>query len=90
MPSCCHCSYETANGIKVEQSGNQKQITRDDAGHTAKGKYSFTSPEGVFFETTWVADENGFQASGDHLPVAPPMPEHVVKMLADLRARGLL
>ena len=41
-------------------------------------------------EDVGTADENGFQATGDHLPTSPPMPEHVVKLLADLKAAGVL
>jgi hypothetical protein len=55
-----------------------------------KGSYSFTTPDGVVLTVNWVADENGFQATGDHLPTPPPMPEHVVRMLADLKAARLL
>merc|ERR1711928_218471 len=70
-------SYETENGISVSESGVQKQIG--------------DNPEGaVTYTITWVADENGFQATGDHLPTPPPMPEHVVKLLADWRAAGQL
>merc|ERR1712123_163248 len=55
-------SYETENGISVSESGVQKQIG--------------DNPEdAVTYTITWVADENGFQATGDHLPTPPPMPE---------------
>merc|ERR1712063_21679 len=71
-------SYETENGISVGESGVQKQIgdKPEEAGTVSQGKFSY--PEGT---VTWVADENGFQATGDHLPTPPPMPEHVIKML---------
>merc|ERR1711928_302874 len=84
-------SYETENGISVSESGKQKQFgdKPEDAGTVSQGKYSYPE-DSVTYTVTWVADENGFQATGDHLPVAPPMPEHVVKMLADLRAAGKL
>merc|ERR1712191_3339 len=84
-------SYEGENGIIVSESGVQKQIgdKPEESGTVSQGKYSF--PEGsVTYTVTWVADENGFQATGDHLPTPPPMPEHVVKMLADLAAAGQL
>merc|ERR1712126_648366 len=70
--------YESENGIIVSESGVQKQIgdKPEEAGTVSQGKYSY--PED---SVTWVADENGFQAKGDHLPTPPPMPEHVVKLL---------
>ena len=84
-------SYETENGISVSESGVQKQIgdKPEEAGTVSKGQFSY--PEGsVTYTVSWVADENGFQAKGDHLPTPPPLPEHVVKMLNDLRAAGKL
>merc|ERR1712191_16597 len=70
-------SYEGENGIIVSESGVQKQIgyKPEESGTVSQGKFSY--PEaGVTYTITWVADENGFQATGDHLPTPPPMPEH--------------
>jgi len=85
-------SFESEDGTKVEESGSQKQVgeTPEETGTVSKGSYSFTDPEGNVLTVNWVADENGFQATGDHLPTPPPMPEHVVKLLADLKAAGVL
>merc|ERR1711974_462706 len=55
-------SYETEHGV-------QKQIgdKPEEAGTVSQGKFSY--PEGaVTYTITWVADENGFQATGAHLP----------------------
>merc|ERR1712189_18904 len=84
-------SYETENGISVSESGVQKQIgdKPEEAGTVSQGKYSYPE-DSVTYTVTWVADENGFQAKGDHLPTPPPIPEHVVKLLNDLRAAGQL
>merc|ERR1712035_272845 len=75
---------QTENGIVVSESGVQKQFgdKPEDAGTVSQGKYSYPE-DSVTYTVTWVADENGFQAKGDHLPTPPPMPEHVVKMLND-------
>jgi len=73
-------------------SGAQRLVgpTAEDIGTVSKGSYSYTSPEGQVITVNWIADENGFQPSGAHLPTPPPMPAHVVKMLADLKAAGKL
>ncbi|XP_058835100.1 cuticle protein AMP1A-like [Topomyia yanbarensis] len=71
-------SYETSNGIQ----GNQ----RSSDGINAVGEYSYTDSDGVEYRVSYVADEHGFQPKGDHLPVEPPAPEYVIKMLEDLRA----
>merc|ERR1711872_237586 len=85
-------AFESDNGIKVEESGSQKQVgdKPEEAGTVSKGSYSYTSGEGVVLTINWVADENGFQATGDHLPTPPPMPAHVIKLLSDLQDAGVL
>ena len=82
------CSFETGHGIVVEESSSQKQvgILPEESGAISNGSYSYTNPDGSVITVNWVADENGFKASGDHLPTPPPMPEHVIKMLADIEA----
>merc|ERR1712035_225359 len=85
-------NFEAANGIKVSEEGQQKHFggkPEEDYGSVARGSYSYEL-EGVTYTINWVADENGYQPTGAHLPVAPPMPEYVVQMLADLRAAGKL
>merc|ERR1712035_174717 len=75
-------NHDTEKGIVVSESGVQKQFgdKPEDAGTVSQGKYSYPE-DSVTYTVTWVADENGFQAKGDHLPTPPPMPEHVVKLL---------
>merc|ERR1712137_880532 len=56
-------AFETEDGVKVEESGSQKQVgeTAEDVGTVSQGSYSYTGPDGVVVTVNWVADENGFQ-----------------------------
>ena len=74
----------------MEESGGLKQVDADNAGIASRGSYEYTAPDGTLIKVEWIADENGFHPSGNHLPVAPPIPDHVVKMLADLRTAGVI
>jgi hypothetical protein len=45
-----------------------------DSDGTRHGSYSYIDPSGQKRTVSYTAGKNGFQASGDHLPVAPPAP----------------
>lgn len=60
-----------------EDGTNFKEET--DADGNRRGSYSYVDPSGQRRTISYVAGKNGFQASGDHLPVAPagpPAPAH--------------
>ncbi|XP_052865020.1 endocuticle structural glycoprotein SgAbd-2-like [Anopheles cruzii] len=79
-------AYETSNGIKAEEQGTLKNVG-DDVAKVAQGQYSYTDPEGNPVRLQYVADENGFQPQGDHLPTPPPIPEAIeraLRLLANL------
>ncbi|OXA59499.1 larval cuticle protein 65Ag1 isoform X2 [Folsomia candida] len=58
---------ELSDGNTHSQQGTLKQIGTEQ-GISLTGSYSYTSPEGQFIEVKYVADENGFQPIGDHIP----------------------
>ena len=62
--------YETSDGTSADVTGETKQIG-EEVGTVMSGSYSVVGDDGVTYTVTWTADENGFQAQGDHLPVAP-------------------
>ncbi|EDW84498.1 uncharacterized protein Dwil_GK14160 [Drosophila willistoni] len=63
-------AYEQEDGI------NFKEET--DADGTRHGSYSYVDPSGQRRSISYTAGKNGFQASGDHLPQAPPAPPQPV------------
>lgn len=51
----------TENGIKAEEQGELKNKGTDNEIQSVRGSYSYTGPDGVLYEVTYIADENGFQ-----------------------------
>lgn len=45
------------------------------------GSYSYPAPDGEIITINYVADENGFQPTGDHIPTPPAIPEQIIKSL---------
>lgn len=70
-------NYETSNAISAQEQGA--------GGHYATGGYGYYSPEGQLVQLSYVADENGFQPSGSHLPTPPPIPYAILKSLEYIR-----
>ncbi|XP_076055357.1 cuticle protein AMP4-like [Oratosquilla oratoria] len=82
-------SFEAGNGIKFQQ----KVVTGDLGQSNAEGVYSYPDEFGNVIEVHYIANENGFQAQGNHLPVAPPAPAHVAELLRiaeEQRAAGIV
>lgn len=71
-------SVETSNKITIDEQGKLKSVPNPENDNklqdviVASGKISWVSPEGELITLTYVADENGFQPQGSHLPTPPP------------------
>lgn len=52
------------------------------------GSYSYQSPDGTYITLTYIADENGFQPVGDHLPVPPAIPDQILTSLKQQAAES--
>ncbi|CAL8102807.1 unnamed protein product [Orchesella dallaii] len=74
-------AYETSNGIAAEEQGFLKNPGTNNEIQTARGSYQYYGPEGQLYRIVYTADENGFQAQGDHLPTPPPIPPEIQKSL---------
>jgi hypothetical protein len=76
------CSFETGNGIVAEENGFLKNAGNPETeAQVAQGSSSYTSPEGLQIKLAYLADENGFQPQGAHLPTPPPIPEAIQRAL---------
>uniref|UniRef100_A0A2A4J8W9 Cuticle protein n=1 Tax=Heliothis virescens TaxID=7102 RepID=A0A2A4J8W9_HELVI len=64
-------AVETSNGISQQEQGQLKNAGTDAEAIVVRGQFSYTGPDGVLYSVSYVADENGFQPQGAHLPQAP-------------------
>ncbi|XP_065156716.1 pupal cuticle protein 20-like [Atheta coriaria] len=73
--------YETENKIQHQEAGELKNQGTEQEAQSVSGSYSYMGPDGVTYTVTYIADENGFRATGDHIPTPPPVPEAIQKSL---------
>ncbi|KAH1024122.1 flexible cuticle protein 12 [Dendroctonus ponderosae] len=64
-------AYETSNGISHQEEGRLINAGSENEAIAVRGQFQYTGADGVVYTVRYVADENGFQPEGAHLPVAP-------------------
>ncbi|XP_012057756.1 PREDICTED: larval cuticle protein 8-like [Atta cephalotes] len=74
-------NYETGNGIQVQEEGHLNNVGTDNEALEVHGSYSFTDADGQTYQISYIANENGFQPEGAHLPTAPPVPPQILRAL---------
>lgn len=74
-------SYETANGIQAQEDGHLNYVGTEQEALEARGSFSYTDNNGQVYQVSYVANENGFQPEGAHLPTAPPVPPLIARAL---------
>ncbi|XP_016955214.3 larval cuticle protein 65Ag1 [Drosophila biarmipes] len=70
-PESFKYDWETSDGQGAQAQGVLKNIGSENEAISVQGSYRFVADDGVTYEVTYIADENGFQPQGAHLPVAP-------------------
>ncbi|VVC88179.1 unnamed protein product [Leptidea sinapis] len=70
-------SYEAlgADQTHYVQHSRMENMGTDKEEQVVEGSYSYVGDDGQTYTVHYVADSNGYRASGNHLPVAPPIPE---------------
>lgn len=61
-------SFETSDGIAQQESGQLTNPGSENESMAVRGSFSYTGPDGVVYTVTYIADENGFQPQGAHIP----------------------
>ncbi|XP_031839314.1 larval cuticle protein LCP-17 [Nomia melanderi] len=75
-------SYETENGIFHAENGSPLVV---DPSHppvvTAQGQYQYTAPDGTPIAVSYVADHNGYQPQGAHIPQISPLIQRALEYI---------
>ncbi|XP_066143889.1 larval cuticle protein LCP-17-like [Euwallacea fornicatus] len=79
-------AYETDNGISAQEQGNIQPQGPEQAIKSVSGQFQFLTPENEQIQISYVADENGYQPTGNALPTPPPIPLAIQKALEYIAA----
>jgi hypothetical protein len=75
--------YNTDTGIQAQEDGHLNNKGTDQEGLEARGSYSYTDNDGNTFQVSYIANENGFQPEGAHLPTVPPLINKALQYIAE-------
>ncbi|XP_030765447.1 larval cuticle protein LCP-17-like [Sitophilus oryzae] len=79
-------AYETDNGIAAQEQGNIQPQGPEQAIKSVSGSFQFLTPENEQIQVSYIADENGYQPSGNALPTPPPIPVAIQRALEYIAA----
>ncbi|KAJ8921387.1 hypothetical protein NQ315_003003 [Exocentrus adspersus] len=77
-------NVDTSDGFHHDAYGYMENEGTKEASLVIRGKYFYIGSDGVLYTVNYVADKNGFQPSGKHIPQigTPPPPPAVVGQAA--------
>ena len=74
--------FETSDGTQAEATGYVKGGSgKDDGAQEIKGGFHYVGDDGKTYAIQYIANEDGFQPIGDHIPTPPPIPEYILRSL---------
>nr|CAH7754163.1 unnamed protein product [Callosobruchus chinensis] len=64
-------AIDQSDGITKNEDGQVINPGSENESIAVRGQYSYVGPDGTVYTVTYIADENGFQPQGAHIPQAP-------------------
>ncbi|ALC43213.1 Cpr65Aw, partial [Drosophila busckii] len=61
-------SFETSDGISRHETAKLQHAGTPQEAISVQGSVNWVGPDGVQYKLNYLADENGFQPQGEHLP----------------------
>ncbi|XP_037812016.1 larval cuticle protein 65Ag1-like [Lucilia sericata] len=69
-PENYNYAVETSDGKSAQEEGHLENAGTEDEAIAVRGSYSYIGDDGQTYQVNYIADRNGFQPQGAHLPVA--------------------
>ncbi|KNC33943.1 Larval cuticle protein 8 [Lucilia cuprina] len=69
-PENYNYAVETSDGKSAQEEGHLENVGTEDEAIAVRGSYSYIGDDGQTYQVNYIADRNGFQPQGAHLPVA--------------------
>ncbi|KAM7356744.1 larval cuticle protein 65Ag1-like [Cochliomyia hominivorax] len=69
-PENYNFAVETSDGKTAQEEGHLEDAGTEDEGISVRGSYSYIGDDGQTYQVNYIADKNGFQPQGAHIPVA--------------------
>jgi hypothetical protein len=66
--SSYYSSYETSDGVSRKESAVVNNLGSENEELAVTGEITWTAPDGQVITLKYIADKNGFQPIGDHIP----------------------
>ncbi|XP_050075964.1 endocuticle structural glycoprotein ABD-5-like [Anopheles maculipalpis] len=60
--------FATSDGTSRTEEAELRNAGTDNEALAVRGSYSYTGPDGTVYVINYIADENGFQPEGAHIP----------------------
>lgn len=84
--NCCfsvYFSYETGDGTSVQAQGVLKNAGDPEAEvQEVSGSYAYTAADGTKVQISYIANENGYQPTGEGIPETPPAIKRALEFIA--------
>ncbi|EDW33405.1 GL15513 [Drosophila persimilis] len=63
-------NYKRVMESRLRRRGHVEDLGTEEEAIVVKGSYSYIGDDGVTYSVNYIADKNGFQPQGAHIPVA--------------------
>ncbi|XP_022218625.2 larval cuticle protein 65Ag1-like [Drosophila obscura] len=70
QPESYEYAVETSDGKSVSEKGHVEDLGSEAEAIVVRGSYSYIGDDGQTYSVNYIADKNGFQPQGAHIPVA--------------------